>query len=622
MTVSLPVREISGEIYRVAKQAGDGRPSTMFLGQIFHEVFAELTSSCSDRNFQSALIDADPTLEDWQSKLRHHLYQKLVGPRLRRHHNALQESSEQVIDFWSAVKDLGDWFADVLFSAYEKSKSSNTEAFLQGIAEGIDSEEPLSWELRQPDWTDSVRVHGIADCIWRIPQSEKWCLVEFKLGKTSPESDLAQVCLYHHLLENQTGKAGPLALMSFKPTKTEQFFSVEQLKEVQNSLIALIGSVAGVLPTATPDPLPKPKPSSSESISQLGKKLLAALEEYGAPCSLSGDPIVGPTFIRFPLIMGTKVKYSTLTKHVKEFQFRLGLDEPPIIGASSGRVVIDVQRPKRDTVLFTDLEADLKKKETSFGSSNILLGVDLEGRLHFADLAEPENAHMLVAGTTGSGKTEWIRSAIASLLLLNTPETLKLILIDPKRNAFHELKGSPFLDNENSIVYPDEQPVAEVLEMLVEEMEERYRMIEGYDHLAEYVQDTGNKIPRIICICDEYMDLMLQDSAQRKELERLISRLGAKARAAGIHLILATQRPDKKTVTGHISTNLPARVGLKLDGGIESRMIIDANGAENLLGRGDLLFKSIGPPKRLQSPYLPPEARNSLFKAKVSIPVK
>ena len=148
---------------------------------------------------------------------------------------------------------------------------------------------------------------------------------------------------------------------------------------------------------------------------------------------------------------------------------------------------------------------------------------------------------------------------------------------------------------------------------LIEEMERRYELLEGCDSIAQWIDKHQEPLPRIVCVCDEYADLMLGSTTQRKSIESKITRLGAKARAAGIHLILATQQPSRKTITGAIQTNLPGRVGLTLTSPMESRMLFNEAGAENLLMRGDLLYKDIGDPRRYQAVYLPDAQRREIF---------
>jgi len=221
---------------------------------------------------------------------------------------------------------------------------------------------------------------------------------------------------------------------------------------------------------------------------------------------------------------------------------------------------------------------------------------------------------LLVAGTSGGGKSEWLRSAIAGLTSSNTPETLRLVLIDPKRTAFAELKGSPYLRSSGGLVYPPEHSALDVLDSLIEEMERRYKLFEQnlVSDLPEYQTRTGNALPRIVCVCDEYADL-LADRATTKQVEAAIVRLGAKARAAGIHLIIATQYPDRKTVDGALKMNLGGRVCLRVSNHTQSNMIINHSGAERLLGNGDLFFLSAGHPVRLQAPYLSAEERAHFF---------
>ena len=192
---------------------------------------------------------------------------------------------------------------------------------------------------------------------------------------------------------------------------------------------------------------------------------------------------------------------------------------------------------------------------------------------------------------------------IASLIETNTPATLQLVLIDPKRNAFTAWRDSDYL--REPIIFPDDVSPLAVLLGLIEEMEARYkRMADGdVDDLVDLVRREGRATPRIVCACDEYADL-IEHSDDRKQVEMAIARLGAKARAAGIHLILATQTPRRDIVSGTIKANLPTCVGLRVSSAAEAR-IIETPGADLLLGHGDLILKSIGEPLRLQGALLP-----------------
>jgi DNA segregation ATPase FtsK/SpoIIIE-like protein len=277
-----------------------------------------------------------------------------------------------------------------------------------------------------------------------------------------------------------------------------------------------------------------------------------------------------------------------------------------------GRLAIDVQRPDREFVYFGQIRDQLPPIDEKYGNACAPVGIDLSGQLRLADFAQPENAHLLVAGTTGSGKSEWLRAAVAGLLLTNTPETLRFAFADPKRNAFQSLRDSQFLYG--PLAYEEDETLS-LLKQLVDEMESRYEQMAdvGADTLRDLIHRAGRCVPRIFFICDEYGFLMAGELKTRKEMERLVKKLGNKARAAGIHMILATQQPSRQVITGPIQTNINARVGLRLPSPIESQMLLGDAGAESLLGKGDLLYKCIGDPVRLQSPYLPEEELKAVF---------
>ena len=230
---------------------------------------------------------------------------------------------------------------------------------------------------------------------------------------------------------------------------------------------------------------------------------------------------------------GRKVRIRSILDKADDLGVQLSLEEPPLIHVTGGRLVLDVQRPDRQTVQFSSVIEQIPVPGDA-GRSKVPLGVDLGGNLQFVDLASPNNPHLLVAGTSGSGKSEWMRAAIAGILLANTPETLRLVLIDPKRNAFTELKGSPYLYGPKSLIYPPEDSAMDALEALIEEMEERYRRFsrEAASDLIELHAKTGEVLPRIVCVCDEYADL-IADRATKRELETAITRLGAQSSGRG-----------------------------------------------------------------------------------------
>lgn len=600
MAVTLQVSDVRAQIYRSAggpQSAGANAASTPLLGRIFHEAFAELVGTDERENFHGAIDEAETSLANWRTALINHTYERLIGPRLRLHHSELNFSPERVLNFWDAAQEMCGWLAELLWKANDCGAALNETL--------ITAEEPLLWELRDEGWTDAVVLTGVADAVCRVPEKQGWCLIELKTGRTAPEADLAQACLYHQMLAaSGLNSSGMLALVSFEPQKREQLFTATQLAGAQKRLRQLIGKLAAVLPENGPLP---PIP---DQYLELGQRLEKAFAEYKAEIK-TGTPIVGPAFLRFPIELGRRVTINALRQRVGEAQARLELAAPPRVSLEDGRLAVDMQRLDRQTIYFSTIRQQLPQRDPQFGNSQVPVGVKLNADLLLTDFSQPENAHLLVAGTPGSGKSEWLRTAVAGLLVTNTPDTVRLALVDPKMNAFQLLRQSPFLYTD--IAY-DEQAATALLERLLIKMDARYTLMSqvNADNLTDYVRLTQKRMPRIFAVFDEYADLMMGERKKRQAMEAMVRRLGQKARAAGIHLILATQQPSSQVITGPIKAIITARVGLRMQS-MESKMLLGESGTESLLGKGDLLYKCIGDPVRLQSPYLPPEELEQVF---------
>lgn len=606
----LSVSEVRKHLYWAAGGpggAGEGEPTIGLLGSLFHQLFGQLTGPDPHVNLVAPLQLADATLDSWQEALTTHAYKTFVAATLSAHQANLQARGAEVIAYWTAAAALCEWLGAVLFEQHEYDSLENNRA---RIFAG--TEHDVSAELSDPSWSDTVIVQGRADSILVQRGTGRQCVVELKLGRTAPEADLLQACLYHLLLATDGQQnASHLALMAFEPTRREHLFEAAQLVGAQAKLKALVwrlasgeGQVGGpVKMRAGPrsgtntDSVKQP----SVDLEALGKKLESAFAEFGSPIELDGTPTAGPTFIRFLAKPRRGVTVRALTRLGESVWMRLGTSQPPHIALERGRMAIDVEQPERQRVEFASWRQVLPPRDR-VGVSRFAVGVTVDGQLHFADLARPESAHFLVAGTNGSGKSEWLRSTLASLLASNSNGTLKLALIDPKRSAFGSFGNSAYL--RQPVVYSE--GVEELLAGLIEEMERRYGLLDAarVDNLAEYNAKESSPIPRIVCACDEYADLLLADKHRRKVIENQIARLGAKARAAGIHLIFATQRPSRDIVKGVIDANFSGRVALRVVRPIDSRLILDESGAETLLGRGDLLYKDIGDPIRLQGLFV------------------
>ena len=611
--VQLSISDVRRALWRaIPSSESSGETSSPLLGQLFHEIAAELLGDDPSSQWQGALDDE--TLGDAHA-LEEHIYERLLGPRLTARQAGMGEAGEQVLGLWKATRELSQWLTALLSDAQRSGRIHFDKATRQwnGDSQLCLPEQVLAWDVCEPGWQAPVRVSGIADSLWKNPATGRWCVVEYKLGRGALQIDVAQVCLYREMLtaSGLADENGAVALVAFKPEREETFFTSAQLSPAKAELCKLIGHLAGVSGATTPLELP---PEVSDEAAMAGQRLIETYAEYGVGVMLMGDPLVGPSFIRYGVMPARGVKVSEIRKLQDELQVHMNLETPPMIHTDRGRLVIDVKREKPQPALFSSILDQLPRRDPLRGSARVPLGVDLVGDLHGADLSQNTCPHLLVAGTAGAGKSEWLRTALAGLLLMNTPATLQLVLIDPKRSAFNGLEGSPYVYQEWGVLHPLDRPISQVLDVLIEEMNQRNHLFKekGVDDLSDYVTKMGAPLPRIVLFCDEYFDL-IADKKTRPEIETRVARLGAKGRSAGIHLIIATQYPKADVVTGVLKANLSGRVCLRMTDGKQSQVVLGQSGGERLLGKGDLLFQDIGEPKRLQAAYLSEPERKRIF---------
>jgi hypothetical protein len=624
MTVQLSVANVRAALVRVAgsSASGDGEPATLLLGRLFHEVFADLVSTDPIRSGLRVVAESGEDPKRRSEQLLDHTWERLLGPRLRRNAAVLQSSSAQVFMLWKATQNLTAWFSGVTDELLQQAPAMR--GAWEQLGKALQAEVPLVCELKQPNWSEPVELCGFADSVLRVPNRSSFCAVELKLGRAAPIVDLGQAALYHLMLSRCTPGAGTsaLALIRFSPDLQEHLIEASALDSATQRLLELIGRLAGVVsdkpPAISTGPEPQLKTRNSEASvhAELGKRLVRAYREHGIGIEVRGEPGVGPRFLRFDVRLTPGMRLDGVRKRTREIQHRLELKVEPIVAQESGRLYIDVARPDPELILFSSVVPELSAVDPLYGSAHILIGVDASRGLRFADLGSAGRSHVLAAGTTGSGKSEWLRMMLASLIATNTPETLRIVTFDPKLAAFTELEKSIFLWRKNSYwIRGEGRAASELFQDLIEEMELRYQLTRqsGADNLRSHVEKTGKPLPRIVCVCDEYFALISEGRAEKAQIEDAVSLLGAKGRAAGIHLVLATQQPSRATISGAIQTNLPCRVALALSSHVESNMILGCNGAERLTGSGDLLYKDFGDPVRLQAPYLPEDERRRWF---------
>jgi DNA segregation ATPase FtsK/SpoIIIE, S-DNA-T family len=328
------------------------------------------------------------------------------------------------------------------------------------------------------------------------------------------------------------------------------------------------------------------------------------LENFGLLVEM-GEVNVGPTVTQYTLKPAEGVKLSKITGLSNNISLALASHpiriEAPIPGKSL--VGIEVPNKSRSQIRLRDLVSNPSFQESVVGL-NLVLGKNVAGISCYADLAKMP--HLLIGGSTGTGKTIFLNSLILSLLYQNSPDTLRLIMVDPKRVEFSVYKDLPHL---LTPVIFDPQRTINALKWLVLEMEKRFDVLSanGSRNIASYNQKIikqGEKpLPYIVLIVDELADLM---AAKGREMEAGIIRLAQMARAVGIHLVVATQRPSVEVITGLIKANITSRVTFQVASQVDSRTVLDTAGAEKLLGAGDLLFISAesSRPRRIQGAYV------------------
>ena len=361
-------------------------------------------------------------------------------------------------------------------------------------------------------------------------------------------------------------------------------------------------------------------PVSSEIVKQeiqeKSAKLVETLETYGAKTWIVGIHR-GPSVTRYELQPAAGVRVSKITGLADDIALNLAAMSVRIEAPVPGKACIGIEVPNdhRDTVSLREL-IDSEEYRRAKGTLTIAVGKDIEGNIIIGDIAKMP--HMLVAGTTGSGKSVFTNSIILSILYHASPDEVKLILIDPKKVEFPIYNKIPHL---LIPVVTEPLKAAGALGWAVNEMNKRYLMFEANNvkNLQEFndmVLEERNKpaeeqdevrakidlLPQIVIVVDEFADLMM---AARSEVEDSVLRLAQLARAAGIHMIIATQSPRADVLTGLIKSNIPSRVSLSVSSNVDSRVILDESGAEKLLGNGDLLYKPVGvkKPIRMQSGY-------------------
>jgi DNA segregation ATPase FtsK/SpoIIIE, S-DNA-T family len=326
--------------------------------------------------------------------------------------------------------------------------------------------------------------------------------------------------------------------------------------------------------------------------------------------------VIGSSVIRLMLDIPSSINSDKIMRRKQDLQLWLGLDQEPHIFIDKNGINVDIVRENPDTIFFEDFMAITREQlNNKIKKTNLVapLGFDPLNNVLYIDFSDPSTPHLLTGGTTGSGKSVTLNSIILSTMCLYDTDKLQFIFIDPKQVEFTVYKNLPHTRS----VVTDINEAIFILEQLVNEMENRYSLFadEFVTNLDEFVDVTKENLPRIVVVFDEFADFMSQEKEIASRVENAILRLGQKARAAGIHLIICTQNPKSDIINTNIRNNLGARLALKATDSTASSIILGESGAENLGGKGDFLAKT-GSQKvqRGKSPFLTPQVKRALLK--------
>jgi S-DNA-T family DNA segregation ATPase FtsK/SpoIIIE len=621
------------------------------IGKEFHQLAENLANLLkSESRFKDLFAPTANQLiiEETATQMQQLFYELSFFPYLQTAIQANPDKVTALYQIWQALIPLIRRWTELLIK--NRRFCSATEVISKTF---VESELKVEHWFTLPNGTKQL-VRGQFDSLIYDCEHKRLCVVEYKTYQpVDVSAQLAQVALYSYMLWVKKQVPVDSAVYCVAPEFKEYQFSWEDLENTVHKLIphklqqmqewlmwkpqqnnpppaTTQAHLCQICPqqvkcqsffvVGTPPPIPShpqgggqeqgelkstgiidddtPNYSTTINPDVVAEELVNILQSFGIGVDYQGAA-VAPAFIRVKLKPQLGVKVVSILNRSADLQVQLGLANPPLIAPQAGFVSVDLPRLDRQVAKFEDYIQRQNLPATA--PVKIAMGVNLDGKLIEADLSDPNTCHFLVGGTTGSGKSEFLRSLLLSLLVRHSPNHLKIVLVDPKRVTFPEFEQSSWL---YSPIVKESDRAISLMDDLVAEMGKRYQRFEiaKCADINSYNQKVDQPLPRIVCILDEYADFMAEKPT-REALELSIKRLGAMARAAGIHLIIATQRPEAKVVTPLIRSNLPGRVALRTASEADSTIILGGKQTEAayLLGKGDLLYQAGANLLRLQS---------------------
>ncbi|MDQ6976172.1 MAG: DNA translocase FtsK [Mariprofundaceae bacterium] len=447
-----------------------------------------------------------------------------------------------------------------------------------------------------------IMVNGRMDAVRRDAQHALY-VVDYKLSHGNKmKQDMLQLCIYAAMLRKaRQGLAFQGVLEYYEPEVQPTVVSAADMTQlfddcVQPVLARMVEqSPRGATVSTMGDDAAGAK-AEVETETDLSQCIVDSYAAFRLEVTVTGKQ-AAPQLWRYQLRPGYGVKVISLANRAADLQVSLGLPNKPLIQAGQGCVTLDIPRLPPQLVAWQALEVK------DVGSLPFPVGVGIDGAPLIADFTDAHTCHALIAGSSGSGKSEWLKSLVASLVANNNPEQLLLSIVDPKILTFGSVKQCSHLAEP---IIHDVQMAIAMLQQRVADMNQRYQQLadEGVESLGERMRSGRTDIPWHVIIFDEFADLVLVGKSEKTEFEQLVGKIATKGRAAGIHLVLATQRPDRHVVTGQIKANLPLKICLRVTSEGNSRIILDEGGGETLFGRGDLLCDRGRGIERAQSLYI------------------
>lgn len=571
-------RKVSGVMMDTELRSKDAKPSEENIKSDIHEI-----SYTHDENNAQKVIDENDRYNDGEIK---ELYADTRKNEYRLGYENARSSHTISVDTSKMVKKP-------VFDVYDRKKLGDTAEFENAIinetlhlANEYEYESKITADVFEPDIAsgDDEEEYKYSGSMTSIDEY-------MKPSVTVNEGS------YDNSQKTQAGKETKHSRAAKHQVKEFKFPPVSLLKK---------GS-----PRSTGD--------SKHILDEKAARLKETLKEFGVGVTMTGYT-QGPAITRFEMKPDVGVKVSKVLNLSDDIMLSMAAKNVRIEAPIPGKSLIGIELPNEETmaVMFRDLidSHEFKKSESKL---SFAVGKGLSGETVVADIGKMP--HLLIAGATGSGKSVCINTLIMSILYKARPDEVKLIMIDPKVVELSVYNGIPHL---MIPVVTDPKQAAEALKWGVVEMDDRYnkfaefgvRDLNGYNKKVQSMTDVPDQdrytvLPRIIIIVDELADLMMVAS---KEVEESICRIAQKARAAGIHLVIATQRPSVDVVTGLIKANMPSRIAFSVSSGVDSRTILDMVGAEKLLGKGDMLFYPQGytKPARVQGAFVSDQEVNDV----------